>query len=232
MEILEFGDPCNRKIILIHGFQSPYQIWSGHNPNCKEDFISFSEEARVLEDYYISHYDEKVYAIYGMSMGGVLAATLWQNQRLSIENVLFDGTPLISFPTVVRKMMTSFYLNITHKMQKRDKKTLKQAVNNIIFKEHLADFLQVLDNMTDTTISNCINSVAVFKLSSNIDTPNTKIYFYHGTAANEMLAKKSAKFMLKNYPDTVIKCFAGKAHCETSIFQPELMIEELDKVFK
>ena len=250
MEILEFGDPCNRKIILIHGFQSPYQIWnpyiehykkdfhiivpimSGHNPNCKEDFISFSEEARVLEDYYISHYDEKVYAIYGMSMGGVLAATLWQNQRLSIENVLFDGTPLISFPTVVRKMMTSFYLNITHKMQKRDKKTLKQVVNNIIFKEHLADFLQVLDNMTDTTISNCINSVAVFKLSSNIDTPNTKIYFYHGTAANEMLAKKSAKFMLKNYPDTVIKCFAGKAHCETSIFQPELMIEELDKVFK
>lgn len=68
MEILEFGDPCNRKIILIHGFQSPYQIWnpyiehykkdfhiivpimSGHNPNCKEDFISFSEEARVLEE--------------------------------------------------------------------------------------------------------------------------------------------------------------------------------------
>ena len=69
MEILEFGNPCNRKIILIHGFQYPYQIWnpyiehykkdfhiivpimSGHNPNCKEDFISFSEEARVLEDY-------------------------------------------------------------------------------------------------------------------------------------------------------------------------------------
>ena len=250
MEILEFGDPCNRKIILIHGFQSPYQIWnsyiefykkdfhiivpimSGHNPKQKEDFISFSMEARELEDYYISRYGEKVYVIYGMSMGGVLAATLWQNQRLCIDKVLFDGTPLISFRTVARKMMTSFYLNITHKSQKRDKKTLNQAVNSIITKEHLADFLQVLDNMSDTTILNCINSVADFKLSSNIDTPNTKIYFYHGTAANEMLAKKSAKFILKNYPDTVIKCFKGKAHCETSIFQPELMIEELDKVFK
>ena len=27
MEILEFGDKENKKIILIHGFQSPYQVW-------------------------------------------------------------------------------------------------------------------------------------------------------------------------------------------------------------
>ena len=59
MEILEFGDTTKRKIILIHGFQSPYQVWNkyiehyknnfhiivpiipGHNKNEKEDFISF-----------------------------------------------------------------------------------------------------------------------------------------------------------------------------------------------
>lgn len=250
MEILEFGDTRKRKIILIHGFQCPYQIWtpyieyyktdfhiiipimSGHNPKRKEDFISFSEETKEVEDYYNSRYDEKVYAIYGMSMGGVLAATLWQNQRLSIENLLFDGTPLVSFHSIVRKMMINFYLNITHKAQKRDKKTLEQAVKSIISKENLTDFLQVLDNMSDTTISNCVNSIANFKLSGNIDTPNTRIYFYHGTAVNEILAKKTAKFILKNYPHTVVKCFKGKTHCETSIFQPESMIEELNKVFK
>ncbi len=27
MEILEFGDRNKRKIIFIHGFQCPYQIW-------------------------------------------------------------------------------------------------------------------------------------------------------------------------------------------------------------
>lgn len=246
MEILEFGDTNKRKIILIHGFQCPYQIWnpyieyykkdfhiivpimSGYNPKQKEDFITFSKEAKDLEDYYISRYNEKVYSIYGMSMGGVLAATLWQNRRLSIENVFFDGTPLVFFHGVVRKMMLCFYLNITHKAQKRDKKTLKQAVNSIVPKENLTDLLYVLDNMSDTTISNCINSIADFKLSSDIDTPNTKIHFYYGTAVNEMLAKKSVKFILKNYPHTVIKCFKGKSHCEISIFQPELMIEEFE----
>lgn len=248
MEILEFGDKRKRKIILIHGFQSPYQVWNkyiehykndfhiivpimpGHNPKEKEDFISFSETAKELEDYFISRYGENVYAIYGMSMGGVLTATLWQNEQLNIEKVIFDGSPLVSFNSLIRKIMLNFYLNITHKSQQRDKKTLEQAVKSIITKENLNDFLMVLDNMSDTTITNCINNIASFKLSSSIDTKNTKIYFFHGTAPNEMLARRTAKYIKKHYSDVVVKCFEGKAHCENSLFQPELMIKELDSV--
>lgn len=250
MEILEFGDKSKRKIILIHGFQSPYQVWDkyiayyendfhiivpimpGHNPKQKEDFISFAETAKELEDYYISNYGENVYAIYGMSMGGVLAATLWQNKRLNIEKIIFDGSPLLSFNSVIKRMMLVFYLNITHKTQQRDKKTLEQAVKSIITEDNLENFLQVLDNMSDVTITNCINNIASFRLSKNIDTKNTKIYFYHGTTSNEVLAGKSAKFILKNYPDTVVKCFKGKGHCENALFNPELMMTELDKVLR
>ena len=101
MEILEFGDKSKRKIILIHGFQCPFQVWDkyiehykndfhiivpilpGHNPKLKEDFISFSDTATELEDYFISRYGKNVYAVYGMSMGGVLTAILWQNSRNS-----------------------------------------------------------------------------------------------------------------------------------------------------
>lgn len=74
MEILEFGNKEKDKIILIHGFETPYQIWEkyiehykndyhiivpilqGHNPNIKEDFISFEESAKDIEDYIISRY--------------------------------------------------------------------------------------------------------------------------------------------------------------------------------
>ena len=114
MEILEFGDRNKRKIIFIHGFQCPYQIWEkyiehyqkdyhiiipimpGHNPKKQEKFFSFLQTSRELEDYYISRYGKSVYAIYGMSMGGVLTATLWQNGQLEIEKVIFDGSPLVS----------------------------------------------------------------------------------------------------------------------------------------
>jgi hypothetical protein len=57
------------------------------------------------------------------------------------------------------------------------------------------------------------------------------VYFFHGTAANEMLAKKSAKYVRKYYPNTTVRCFKGKFHCENALFNPEIMIAELDKIF-
>ena len=71
MKALEFGDSSKRKLVLIHGFQMPYQIWNkyidyyssnfhiivpilpGHYPNHEEDFVSFSVSAEEFENYYI-----------------------------------------------------------------------------------------------------------------------------------------------------------------------------------
>lgn len=86
--------------------------------------------------------------------------------------------------------------------------------------------------MTDVTVENSIEGIADFKLGPSINTPNTTVYFFHGTAFNEMLAKKSAKYVGKYYPTTVIKCFKGKFHCENALFNPEIMISELDKILK
>lgn len=249
MKILEFGDSGKRKIVLIHGFQCPWQVWSeyiehykygfhiivpimsGHNPDVKEDFISFESDAKEIEDYILSHYGKDIYAVYGMSMGGVLTATLWQNNRLSFDKVIFDGSPLLSLNGFMKSYMKKFYVDITHKSQKRDKKTVKNATKMIIPEGKLDYLLAVLDNMSDITVENSIESIAKFKLNNNINTPDTFVYYFHGTAPNEMLAKKSAKYVKKYYPTTVVKCFKGKFHCENALFHPEIMIEELDKVF-
>ena len=153
MKILEFGDASKRKLILIHGFQCPWQVWeeyiehykkdfhvivpilSGHNPEEKEDFISFSAETRELENYIIPRYGKEMYAAYGMSMGGVFAAMLWQNRNLSFEKVIFDGSPLVSLNGFMKGFMKKFYLDITHKSQQRDKKTVEQATKVIIPEE-------------------------------------------------------------------------------------------------
>lgn len=248
MNILEFGDASKRKLILIHGFQCPWQVWnkyieyykdkfhilvpimSGHNPEAKENFLSFSLDAKKIEDYILSHYGKEIYAVYGMSMGGVLAATLWQNKRLLFQKVIFDGSPLVSYNRFLKGYMKRFYIDITHKSQQRDKKTVEQAIKVIISEDNLEYFLAVLDNMSDVTIENSIDGIADFKLSDSINTPNTVVYFFHGTAINEMLAKKSAKYVRKHYPNTSVKCFGGKFHCENALFHPESMIAELDEI--
>ena len=235
MEILEFGDKSKRKIILIHGFQCPFQVWDkyiehykndfhiivpilpGHNPKLKEDFISFSDTATELEDYLISRYGKNVYAVYGMSMGGVLTATLWQNSRLNIGKVIFDGSPLVSVSNLVKNIMLRFYLNVTHKSRQRDKKTLEQS-KNICPKEHLEFFLQVLDNMSDTSITNSINSIAAYKLPTNLDAIITRIYFFHGTAPNEMLAKKQQNTYQNTIPTPLLYVSKEKLIVKTHCF--------------
>lgn len=238
-----------RKLILIHGFQMPYQTWNkyidyykndfhiivpimpGHYPNHAENFVSFSETAKEFESYYISKYGEEVFAVYAMSMGGVLAAVLWQNRRLKIEKIIFDGSPLVPFNRFVKKMITGFYLNVTHKTQRRDKKTLEQA-KNIYPQDSFNDFLKLLDTMTDTTIRNCIEGVTNFQLADNLDNQNTAIYYYFGTKFNEIMARKTAKFISNHYKNSVIKCFKGKSHCEMTLFFPELMVKELDEILR
>lgn len=247
MGILEFGDTSKRKIILIHGFQMPYQIWNeyidhykddfhvlvpvlpGHYPNHTKDFVSFSETAKAFESWYITRYGEDVFAVYAMSMGGVFAATLWQRGRLKIEKLILDGSPLVPVNRFVEKMMLNFYLNITHKTQKRDEKTLLQA-KDIYPEGGFDDFLKVLDAMTDTTIQNCVKGVANYQLPNDLDTQNTSFYYFHGTKFNELIAKKSAKFISKHYKNSVIKCFKGKGHCENMLFNPPLMLKELDSI--
>lgn len=248
MEVLEFGDKGKRRIILIHGFQSPYQVWEkyikhyesqfhimvpilpGHNPKQIEDFTSFEKAADELENYYIPKYGKEVYAIYGMSMGGVLTAALWKRNKLCIDKLIFDGSPIVSINGFMKKIMTSFYLDITKKTQRRDRKTLEQAKKSIISKDCFEPFLEVLDNMTDETIKNCIGDISSFHVTSDINTPNTEIYFYHGTAPNEMLAKKSAKYLVKHYPKVNIKCFKGRGHCELALLYPDMMIDELKQI--
>ena len=46
-----------------------------------------------------------------------------------------------------------------------------------------------------------------------------------------MIAKKTAKYLKKHFPNVVIKCFKGMGHCEVSLFHSEKMIEELKNVY-
>lgn len=113
MRILEYGNINNSTIMLVHGFESPYQIWidyiehykenyhilvpilPGHDVREKSEFNSFDDTAKEIENYCISKSINHIYAIYGMSMGGVVASYLWKNKRLTFEKVILESSPLL-----------------------------------------------------------------------------------------------------------------------------------------
>ena len=247
MDILEFGNKEKEKIILIHGFQLIWQYWekhieyfkkdyhvivpiiTGHNQNKKENFISFKEEAKEIEDYCINNFGEEICAVVGMSMGGVVAAILLENKRLKIKKILFDGSPLVSCSKIIKKIQTNFYLDVTHKTQVRDKKTIDNAKKiGLVPNGKMEEFLKLMDNLSEQTIVNCIDGIANYKFPNNINLDNTELYYYHGTKIDETLAKQSAKYIKKWYPEANVICFEGAGHCEV-FSKNEKMLEEIIK---
>ena len=214
MRILEFGRETGRKLLLIHGFQIPWQVWTpyirryqedfhvlvpilpGHDPARKEAFHSFPETARELEDHFLSR---------------------WGDQP--------------SFPRLMTNCSLSFYLDVTHKTRRRDKKTVRQA-ERLVPREYVSDFLEVLDNMSDETIINCVNGVGDYKLPGNISGPVPQIYYFHGTTISELFSKRTAKYLIKHYPGTVIKSFAGADHCQVSLHRPDQMLQALTEILR
>ncbi len=248
MEIIKYGDENNKRIILIHGFESPYQIWEdyiehyrksycvivpimpGHNVNMKDDFISFEQCAKELEDYCIDQFGSEIYAVYGMSMGGVLASHLWKNKRLKIRKLIMESSPLLSYGSFMTSFLTKQYLNITHKAQKGDKNVIKKAVGSMVTEDKLNCFIELLKNISDTTIKNYIKEIGKFKLPHNIDTQDTELFYFYGSNASEFLFRREAKFIRKNYAGATIFFLKGKGHCEDALLHPEKRIAELDKI--
>lgn len=250
MKIIEHGNPNKEKIILIHGFESPYQIWddyveyykndycvivpvlTGHNINEYTDFISLEKCAKELEEYCILKYGNEIFAIYGMSMGGVYASMLWQNKKLQIHKLIMESSPLLGYGSIMKRLLTKQYLTITHKAQARDEKTVKGAINSMITKDKLTVFLELIDHITDTTITNYIKEIGNYKLSSNVNIENTDIYYLYGGKISEILFRRAAKFLEKNYQNATIICLSGKGHCEDALINPKEHIKTLNKILK
>lgn len=248
MRILEYGDSSREKIILIHGFESPYQIWdeyikhyetdyyvivpilTGHDIESDADFVSFDNCVNEFEDYYINKFGNSVYAVYGMSMGGVFACKLWLKRNIVIDKLILESSPLLSYGKILTAILTKQYLNITHKAQRGNARVVKQAVNTMVTQDKLNDFLTLLNHISDNTIRNCIRDVGQFKLPTEIDLPNTKIYYYYGGKPNEFLFKRVASFIEKNYKNSETICLGGKGHCEDALLHPSERMKELDRV--
>ena len=249
MKFLEFGNSENKKIILIHGIQTPWQVWTpqidyfsqryhiivpilgGHNPEEESTFSSVNKEAESIENYCIEHFGETIFGICGMSMGGTIAAILWANDRLHIEKLFLEGAPLIPQNKIISAILINQYIKLTHKTQQRDRKTLEKCEKTFIPKKYMPDFLNMIDAIKDETIRNCVVSVGQFQLPKSMKNDHIDILYYHGTELNEIVSKKSAKYLKHYYPKTAIISQSGFSHCELSLHHPDQYIETVEKFF-
>ena len=244
MQILEFGSEGKPLLVFIHGLESPYQVFNeyidyykekyhiiipilpGHNPSLQEDFVDFDFSVKEIEDY-ILNINEVVYAIYGMSLGGVFACKMLENNRAKIKKIILDGSPLVGFDKSTKYLLGKMYLTLTHKAQERDKTTIDLILKELITEDKLSYLFEVLDYVSDITINNYVELLASYKLPNmNSD---TMLYYFYGDKSNEIFSKKTVQCLTKKFINHQIILFKDKAHCEVSVFTPNIMIGEFDK---
>ncbi len=248
MQILYFRDIEKKKIILVHGFQAPYQMWKpyidyykndyciiipilpGHNVEIKDEFISFKNTIDDFEQQYIEKFGKDVYMVYAISMGGVFATNLFSRGNLNIQKLVLESSPLFPFGKLVGFLAGKKYIKIAQQMRSRNPKLLKKLAKSIEDKSLYNEFLNIMDNMTESTIKNYLNELLNYTFPKNINTKDTEMYYYYGGVKNEILFKYAAKYIKKYYPQTNTICIEGKKHCEGVIINPKEKINLLNKI--
>ena len=245
MRLHLYGLPENPKMLLIHGVLMPWQIWEpmiqyykdryhvlaveldGHTQDKPSRFVSVEAEAEKIEKYCEDREISEFAVVCGLSMGGMIAHTLWRNQKLKIECLIMDGAPLTPAGRIANAVMMRYYLNVVHKSQKRDPKTLESLKKDFLPEKYLEQYLELVDLISDTSVENIIISMCRSEL--RIDMENeTRILYMHGTKVDEALSQKSAKLLKEFYPEAEIVTFMGDSHCSKAVFEPEMWISVIE----
>lgn len=246
MKFHTFGSKDAPKMILIHGVLTPWQIWNKQiehfsknyyvivvalNAHVEEEvseFVSIEKEAECIEAYCIENYSNEVFAVCGLSMGGTIAHILWKNQKIRIRYLILDGAPLISCGKMMKNIMIKSYIDIIRKSKARDSQTIQACKRDFLPEKYLDSYLHIADKMSENSIINMVTSISNSTLDSNIAPNETKIIYIHGTKANELLSKLSAKRLKKFYPETNVVYCKGYAHCCKAIYEPAEWIQIVD----
>lgn len=247
MRFIEAGKSNQKVMLLIHGMQVPWQVWnehtkyfsnlyhvivpilSGHDSEDTSTFLSIQEEAVKIEDFLILHHKTEVIAICGVSMGGAISTVLWKRGNLQIENLILDGAPLLPYNKIISSIISKQYLYLTTKVKERDKKTLAKCETNFMPSKYMKYFLDMIDIMSEETIQNCVISISKYRLDIDKNIKNVNLTYFYGTGINEYYSKKSAKYLLSNYPQTNIYCLKGCSHCEFYLYKSEKHISLIEK---
>lgn len=242
MRLHEFGKENAPIMVLIHGVLTPWQIWepqvrafekdyhifvvalSAHTEESASEFVSLEAEVTEIIRELRAHDVSEIYALCGISLGGVIAHEIWKNASLPIKHLVLDGAPLMPFPFGSGGFMTKNYINLIHRSKKRDPKVIASFKKNFLPEKYLDSYLKIADFMTDTSMANIVKAADTGNLCTTVDN-KSKILFLHGTKGNEILSKKVGKLIKKAYPETEVICFKGDIHCYKVIYEPEKWVE-------
>lgn len=246
MKVYEFGDANKSVIMLFPGtccywknnfghvlgslqehFFTLVVSYSGFDETEHSTFVSELDETEKIETYIKEHFDGKIFAAYGCSLGGSFVSLLVSRQNVHITHAIIGSSDMDQAPTWLAKletaiMMPLFYPLITGKggsfLQKKMEKSMNRDDERSEYMKKFMELMGIGSGMDFSFISkesmkNQFCTDLYTKVGEHIDVPGTTIHVFY------------AKKMGEKYRGRYLKYFANPDICEYDLQHEELLLD-------
>lgn len=241
MTIHEFGKENEKIILLIHPsvvkwdyfeyviplLEKDYRLivpaLPGYEFDMEDDFTSVEQVAEDLVNWLVKNDINRLYAVYGCSMGGSIALLTSLQKQVAVDHCVMDGgiTPYRLPWFVTRIIALKDYLMMMLGRIGGVGLLEKAFSTDEYSKEDMEYVSDVLRHCSRRTLWRTFDSCNNYKLPDPIPQINTKIHYWF--AENEQKARKAdIKYMKDFFPDTVFGKYPNLGHAGLVLLKPEL----------
>lgn len=215
MKIHEFGKENNPVILLLPGtccfwkanfenvagrltehFRVGIVAYSGFDEECNDEFRSMQEETEKLEQYIKDHYNNKICAAYGCSLGGSFVSLLAARENIGMEYGIIGSSDFDQAGKLKAKLQSALVAKILYPyihtgryslsfMQKKMEQRMREPDPYNRAFVHLVKGGYDLSFITKNSIKNQFYSDLVTKIPEKINPKNTEIHILYAKKMGE-----------------------------------------------
>lgn len=221
MLFTEFGSKENPPMLLLHGmmqdWHTEYEMLKGLEEYYRliipaqdgfyagsDDFTSFADQARQIEEYVQANYDGKVIGAYGASQGGLMLTELLTRNKIDLGTVIMDGCYVAHQGKIAGR--------VTYKMFCKFKNTGKFPALIMVMMKLMglkAEDMGMMDSLymdaSDETVKRNFMETYTYRTRPEIAKNETMVHMWCGSKEPYAIkSHKELKKYLKNYQEEIM----------------------------
>lgn len=225
MKVHEFGSKSNPVILLLPGtmcfwkgnfdnvidnlsqdFLVAAVAYTGFDETDTESYVSVTDELEKIEQYIKEHYDGKICAAYGCSLGGTFVAHLATRHNISMKYGIIGSSDLDQAGNIKASLMAKLMVKVTYNfihtghynsrlMQKRYEQQMADLdPYNKAFVAITGRDKYDMSFITKESMINQFKSDLVTPLPTEIDNGETQIHIFYAKKMGEKYLERYRKY--------------------------------------
>lgn len=225
MKVHEFGSKSNPVILLLPGTMCYWKgnfdnvidnlsqdflvaavAYTGFDESDTESYVSVTDELEKIEQYIKEHYDGKICAVYGCSLGGTFVAHLATRHNISMKYGIIGSSDLDQAGNIKASLMAKLMVKVTYNfihtghynsrlMQKRYERQMADPdPYNKAFVAITGRDKYDMSFITKESMINQFKSDLVTPLPTGIDNGETQIHIFYAKKMGEKYLERYRKY--------------------------------------